>query len=175
MYPDYYITFIGIYLGFLDGDVTLLSRFTKNLLLRLRLYLGVSLGFGLISYASYAMGVTMLIAPLAASTCIIFAVPDSVFARPRNIVVGHMLSAAIGVICLGYLGETWVGNAVCVALCVAVMDVTGTMHPPAAATGLLAYTTNQGFDFILSPVALGACVLVFAAHLVKLSLFYHKN
>lgn len=152
-----------------------MREFRKGLFNRLRLYVGVTCGFGIISYASFAGGVPFLTAPLAASTCIIFAVPNSKFARPKNVILGHALSAAIGVLSSNCFGTNWLANAFCVALSVAVMDLTDTMHPPAAATSLLALTTHQGYAFVFRPVALGACVLVAAAEVVKLSLMYKKD
>lgn len=137
---------------------------------RIRLYIGITIGFGIVSYISYHSGTPILIAPLAASTCILFAAPNSPFARPQNVILGHALSAAIGVFTYQCLGDGWLGNTACVALAVALMDVTDTMHPPAAATSLLAFTTDQGYLFIFRPVALGACVLVFASELVRFSM-----
>ena len=142
----------------------------RDLFRHLRLYLGIMLGFGFLSYLSFTGGVPIMMAPLAASACIIFAVPGSAFARPKSLILGHALSAAIGVICGQCLGVDWLSNTICVGLSVAMMDVTDTMHPPAAATSLLALTTDQGYRFIFTPVALGSCVLVLAAELVKFSL-----
>ncbi|MDL2264045.1 HPP family protein [Synergistaceae bacterium OttesenSCG-928-I11] len=142
----------------------------RDLSRRMRLYFGVTVGFGFVSFISYHSGVPILIAPLAASTCILFAAPGSPFARPRNVIFGHALSAAIGVISNHSLGENWLANTVCVAFAVAMMDATDTMHPPAAATSLLAFTTDQGYMFIFRPVALGACILVLASELVRFSI-----
>lgn len=136
----------------------------------MRLYFGVTVGFGFVSFISYHSGVPILIAPLAASTCILFAAPNSPFARPRNVIFGHALSAAIGVVSNHCLAADWLGNTVCVAFAVAMMDATDTMHPPAAATSLLAFTTDQGHMFIFRPVALGACILVLASELVRFSI-----
>ena len=147
-----------------------MGEMTRDLFRRLRLYVGVMLGFGLLSFLSFAGGVPILMAPLAASACILFAVPNSAFARPKNVILGHALCAAIGVICGNCLGVDWLSNTFCVGLSVALMDVTDTMHPPAAATSLLALTTDQGYRFIFTPVALGSCVLVLAVGLVKFSL-----
>lgn len=147
-----------------------MGRLGNDLIRRTKLYLGITIGFGIVSYVSGLGNVPILIAPLAASACILFALPNGVFAQPKNVILGHALSAAIGVICYKCLGTEWYANAICVALAVALMDVTGTMHPPAAATCLLALTTEQDYLFIVRPVTLGACVLVAAAEIVKFSL-----
>lgn len=142
----------------------------RDIFRRLRLYTGVMLGFGFISFLSFAGGVPVLMASLAASTCILFAVPNSAFARPKNVILGHAIAAAIGVACGHCMGINWFSSTVCVGLSVAAMDATDTMHPPAAATSLLALATDQGYKFIFTPVALGACILVAASQLVRFSL-----
>lgn len=141
-----------------------------DLFKRMRLYVGVTFAFGVISYLAFAKGMPVLITPLAASTCILFAVPNSQFARPKNVILGHVISSAAGVLSNNMLGTNWLASTFCVALAVALMDVTDTMHPPAAATSLIALTTEQGYEFVFTPVGLGACVLVMAAELVKFSL-----
>ena len=147
-----------------------MSGMRENIFRRLRLYIGIVLAFGLISYLSFDRGIPILIAPLAASACILFAVPHSHFARPKNVILGHVLSSAIGVFVHAAFGVDWFSNALCVALAVAAMDLTDTMHPPAAATSLLALTTSQGYRFIFTPVALGACMLVLVSEFVKFTL-----
>jgi CBS-domain-containing membrane protein len=143
------------------------GEFRKDILRRLEIYVGVSISFGLVSFISYIYDVPLLMAPLAASTCILFVVPESKVARPKNIIFGHMISAAIGVITYRTLGADWFTDSLCIAMAVILMDATDVMHPPAAATSLLALTTGQDFDFILMPVISGACVLVAMSIAVK--------
>ncbi|MDR3355488.1 MAG: HPP family protein, partial [Synergistaceae bacterium] len=59
------------------------------------------------------------------------------------------------------------GALLCVAIAIALMDVTDTMHPPAAATSLIALASGQGPGFILMPAASGACVIASAAFIAK--------
>jgi CBS-domain-containing membrane protein len=133
----------------------------------LKLFTGLTVGFGVVSYLSFVREIPVLIAPLAASACIVFTLPNGIFARPKNIILGHALSAAVGVASSDFLGENWFAAAFCVALASALMDATDTMHPPAAATSFVALTAEQGYLFILWPVALGACILVISAEGVK--------
>ncbi len=147
-----------------------MGKIREDIFKRLRLYVGIVAAFGFVSYLAFARALPVLIAPLAASACILFAVPHSHFARPKNVILGHVLSAAIGVFLHAAFGVHWFASALCVALAVAVMDLTDTMHPPAAATSLLALTTSQGYRFVFTPVALGACVLVLVSEFVKFTL-----
>lgn len=139
----------------------------EDVLRRIKLYIGAFIGFGAVVYISFSSN-HILLAPLAASACILFAVPESQFARAKNVIFGHMLSAAIGVTAGSALGEHWWAAAICVTLAVAVMDVTDTMHPPAAATSLIAFATEHGYYFILSPVASDSVLLVATAYIVRI-------
>jgi CBS-domain-containing membrane protein len=134
---------------------------------RLGLYAGVAIVIGVVSYLTYARGIPVLITPFAASTCILFAVPNSPVARPKNVILGHAMSAAIGTVAQIYLGRGWMAAAVCVTAAVAAMDATDTMHPPAAATSLQALASDEGYKFIFMPAASGACIIVLAAVVVK--------
>ena len=70
---------------------------------------------------------------------------ESPFSQPRNQIGGQLLAAIIGV-CITKLFELnadfenlrWLAGAIAVGLCSAVMTLTGTVHPPAGATALLA-------------------------------------
>jgi CBS-domain-containing membrane protein len=146
--------------------------FTRDLDRRLKIYAGASLSFGVVSFLSYAYDVPLLVAPLAASACIIFAVPDSPAARPKNIILGHIFSAATGVIIYMCLGDNWLSAPIGIALSVFIMDMADVMHPPAAATCFLALADDRGFSFVLMPVAVGACSLIAASMGVKYVIGY---
>ncbi|MDR1965191.1 MAG: HPP family protein [Synergistaceae bacterium] len=144
-----------------------MGGFWNNIGKRLRIYAGIALSFGIVSFISDLRNVPLLIAPLAASACILFAVPDSPVARAKNIIFGHVISASVGVIMHGSFGSNWLSNVICVVIAVFLMDAAGVLHPPAAATSLLALTTSQGFSFVFMPVGTGALALVAASMAAK--------
>jgi CBS-domain-containing membrane protein len=55
---------------------------------------------------SWHLGTTLLIAPFGASCVLVFAVPQSPFAQPRNVIGGHLISATIGLLVFHTLGAT---------------------------------------------------------------------
>jgi CBS-domain-containing membrane protein len=133
---------------------------------RLKICVGISLSFGLVSFISYAYNVPLLVAPLAASACILFAIPDAPVARPQNIIFGHAVAAAVGVLSCRFIGSGWLAGPIAITIAVFLMDSLDVMHPPAAATCFLALASGHGFSFVL-PVASGACVLVASSIIVK--------
>ena len=110
-------------------------------------------------------GMIWLIPPFGASMVLVMAVHDSPLAKPKNILLGHILSALSGVIILYLIGDNFLALGIAVALAVFVMIVTDTIHPPAGANPIIVILTGQGISFVLFPVAVGAFMLVVFAYL----------
>ena len=106
-----------------------------------------------------------LIPPFGASMVLVMAVHESPLAQPKNILLGHILSALSGVIILYLIGDNFLALGIAVALAVFVMIVTDTIHPPAGANPIIVILTGQGISFVLFPVAVGAFMLVVFAYL----------
>ena len=113
-------------------------------------------------------GMIWLIPPFGASMVLVMAVHESPLAKPKNILLGHILSALSGVIILYLIGDNFLALGIAVALAVFVMIVTDTIHPPAGANPIIVILTGQGISFVLFPVAVGAFMLVVFAY------FYNK-
>ena len=110
-------------------------------------------------------GMIWLIPPFGASMVLVMAVHQSPLAKPKNILLGHILSALSGVIILYLIGDNFLALGIAVALAVFVMIVTDTIHPPAGANPIIVILTGQGISFVLFPVAVGAFMLVVFAYL----------
>ena len=110
-------------------------------------------------------GMIWLIPPFGASMVLVMAVHESPLAKPKNILLGHILSALSGVIILYFIGDNFLALGIAVALAVFVMIVTDTIHPPAGANPIIVILTGQGISFVLFPVAVGAFMLVVFAYL----------
>ena len=110
-------------------------------------------------------GMIWLIPPFGASMVLVMAVHESLLAKPKNIFLGHILSALSGVIILYLISDNFFALGIAVALAVFVMIVTDTIHPPAGANPIIVILTGQGISFVLFPVAVGAFMLVVFAYL----------
>lgn len=123
---------------------------------------------GAIAIASVAMltdmtGTTFLMAPFGASCFLAFAAPDSPLAQPRNIIFGHLISTAVGLVALSVIGPGWMGMAVAVGLAIILMQMTGTGHAPAGADPLVVMVVAPGWEFLMFPVLTGAIMIVLVA------------
>lgn len=124
---------------------------------------GAFLAILVLGLAQDGSGVLLLIAPFGASCVLVFAIPQSPLARPRNVIGGHVLSTAVGVAVLHFCGAAPWAVALGVGLAIAVMLLTDTLHPPAGADPIVAMLTGASWTFPLMPVAVGATTIVLLA------------
>lgn len=107
--------------------------------------------------------------PFVCSMILVIATPDSDAARPRNVVVGHLLAALSGCAAALLIVSSWWALPVAIGLAMFAMQATRTLHPPAGLTAAIATTQDVSWEFILSPVLTGALLLVF------LCFFYFRS
>lgn len=113
-----------------------------------------------------------LVASFGATGVLIFAAPGSPFSRPKNVFLGHLFSAAIGlctVVVFEQLGcfddLHWVACGIAVSVAIVVMTVTDTIHPPGGATALV--FVISGYDSVVDlflPVLFGVTVMMCFAY-----------
>lgn len=114
-----------------------------------------------------------LVGSFGATAVLIYGIPASPYAQPRNLIGGHILSAIIGVTCVSLLtAYPAIAAALAVSLSLLVMHLTRTVHPPGGATALIAVVGGDnihalGYWFALTPIALGAGLMLVIALLVN--------
>ena len=123
-------------------------------------WLGAFLGISSVAFLTITYGVPLMVASFGASAVLVYGIPDVPLAQPRNVIIGHTLSATTGVIVYALFGLSWWSAALGCSLAIVVMLLTKTAHPPAGATALVAVWNQQGFLYIFAPVAIGAIILV---------------
>ncbi len=123
--------------------------------------LGAFLAIGLLGlFESINVDIALIMAPFGATAVLVFGVPESPLAQPRNIIFGHLITAIIGVLFVQFIGVSILTMAIASGLGVSLMLLTKTTHPPAGANPLLIMLTSQSWSFILTPVLSGAILMV---------------
>lgn len=123
--------------------------------------LGAFLAIGLLSFLDSSMNeVVLLMAPFGATAVLVFGLPGSPLAQPKNVVFGHLITAFIGVFFTQYIGVTPVTLALATGVAVSAMLMTKTTHPPAGANPLLIMLSGQSWGFLITPVLSGAALIV---------------
>lgn len=136
-------------------------------------YMGAFLGISAVGYINYnlleAPWNLLMFGPFGASALLIYGVIKSPLAQPRNVFCGHVLAALIGVAAYKVFNPNlWLAASTAVALAVAAMHSTRTLHPPAGATALIAVAGDEkihslGFLYAAYPVAAGVVVMLVVA------------
>ena len=132
--------------------------------------LGALICIGLTGFVSgYFFGagphLPFIVAPMGASAVLLFAVPSSPLAQPWSIIGGNTISALMGMISAYFIKDPIIATGVGVALAIAAMSFTKSLHPPGGAAALTAVlggpvVAGWGFLFPFVPVAFNSCILV---------------
>lgn len=130
--------------------------------------LGGSLAIWLLAQLAQTLEQALLIAPFGASCVLLFALPQSPLAQPKNVIGGHLLSASVGLLVLTLVGHGPFACGLGVGMAIAVMRFTGTLHPPAGADPLVVIMAGVGWTFLGFPILAGTIALVL------LALLYHR-
>lgn len=111
---------------------------------------GIFGGLGTVSFVTYVLGYPLLIASLGASSVLLYGVPNSPLAQPKNLFGGHLIASVVGVTCYYFMGETWYSITITVTIAIILMMLTNTVHPPGGATALISVLHHANYIFILT-------------------------
>lgn len=114
-----------------------------------------------------------LIAPMGASSVLLFAVPSSPLAQPWSLIGGNLIAAVVGITCAKLIDAPMLAAGVAIGIAIGAMIAFRCVHPPSGAVALTAVLAGtgphaHGYDFVLSPVLLNSVILLLTA------LFYNN-
>lgn len=106
-----------------------------------------------------------------------FCAIESTFAQPRNAIIGQLLGSIIGVACSKGFAHSasfqsqnlqWLAGTLSCGCTIVAMSLTGTVHPPAGATALLAVTDDSVslLGWTLVPLVMLSCALMLVVALI---------
>lgn len=130
--------------------------------------LGGMITIALLAEAGTASNLPLLIAPFGASCALVFGAPASPLAQPRNVIGGHLISTALGLLAAVLIGVPSLAMAVGVGLAIAGMLLTDTLHPPAGADPIVVVLAHATWSFLLTPVLAGVLSIVL------MGVIYHR-
>ena len=124
---------------------------------------GVLLLTLLIGYANEQVPVPILMGSFGASIFLVIAAPDTPFAKPKNVIVGHIIASATGLVSLHLLGDSVMSMAIAVSLATMLMLLLKVAHPPAASNPITIFLSLESWDFLWFTSVLGAIVIAIFA------------
>lgn len=126
-------------------------------------WLGGFLAIAALAGLTDALSAALVLGSFGASCVLVFGYPDVPFSQPRNVIVGHVLSSAVGLCFLKLFGPSWWSVAMAAGTAIALMMMTRTVHPPAGSNPVIVFLSQPGWSFILFPTLAGALILVLVA------------
>jgi len=112
----------------------------------------------------------VVIASIGSTAFIVFALPKSITARPKNVIGGQMIGLLSGSICALIPHNSFISSiivySVAVGLSIFLMITTDTAHPPASGTALGIAITGFSINIALSLI-ISVTILSFVHHFLK--------
>ena len=113
-----------------------------------------------------------LIASFGSTMVLLYGYPESLFAQPKNIILGHFLTALIGVIFLNFVPlPIFLNIPVAVGFGVMFMILLKVTHPPAGGNPIIVIIGSVSFDYLLTPVLIGSIIVVLFGVIINKFLF----
>lgn len=135
--------------------------------LRIALLAGIGgfLAITVLDTLARTQSIPLILGSFGASCMILFGLPDSPLAQPRNTIIGHSICTFIGLLFLNCFGDFWWAMPAAVSTAMILLMLTRTVHPPALSNPVIVFISKPGWMFLLTPTFAGAVVLVIVAYL----------
>ena len=113
-----------------------------------------------------------LIASFGSTMVLLYGYPESPFAQPKNIILGHFLTALIGIIFLNFSPlPIFLNIPLAVGFGVMFMILFKVTHPPAGGNPIIVIIGSVSFDYLLTPVLIRSIIVVMFGVLINKFLF----
>lgn len=131
-------------------------------------WLGAFLAAAVVGFLAYVTKQPLVLGSFGASIFVLFILPDTPFAQPRNVIGGHFVSTLVGLIFLHFIGPDWWSMALSLATALSLMQLLNVPHPPAGSNPFIVFLVGANWEFLFTPTLIGAILLVVVA------LFYNN-
>ena len=102
-----------------------------------------------------------LIASFGSTMVLLYGYPESPFAQPKNIILGHFLTSLIGIIFLNFMYfPIFINIPLAVGFGVMLMILFKVTHPPAGGNPIIVIIGSVSYDYLLTPVLIGSLIVV---------------
>ena len=107
-----------------------------------------------------------LAASFGSSVVVVFGYPNNEFAQPKNVLLGHLLCALIGIIFVTLFKISqdrsifFLTIGIAVGISVMLMMAFKITHPPAGGNTIVVMLTQDSFQFLIFPILVGAVTVI---------------
>ena len=131
---------------------------------------GVTIGIlAYITFQSILAGTNYglwLAASFGSSVVVVFGYPENEFAQPKNVLLGHLLCALVGIIFVTLFNITqdrsifFITIGLAIGISVMIMMAFKITHPPAGGNTIVVMLTQDSFQFLVFPIMVGAITII---------------
>ena len=100
------------------------------------------------------------------TVAVVFGYPDNEFAQPKNVLLGHLLCALIGIlfVILFKISQDrtifFLAIGLAVGVSVMLMLALKIMHPPAGGNTIVVMLAQDSFQYLIFPIVVGAITII---------------
>jgi CBS-domain-containing membrane protein len=121
----------------------------------------------------------LVVSSIGASAVLLFAVPHGALSQPWPFIVGHLISAFIGISFYQEFGASFISGAMAVGASIIVMHYLGCLHPPGGSTALSCVIGGNsihamGYDFLLYPLLINLLVMLVLALIINNGFYWRR-
>lgn len=131
---------------------------------------GVTIGIlAYITFQSVLAGTNYglwLAASFGSSVVVVFGYPENEFSQPKNVLLGHLLCALVGIIFVTLFNITqdrsifYLAIGLATGISVVLMMAFKITHPPAGGNTIVVMLAQNSFQFLIFPIMVGAITII---------------
>jgi len=135
---------------------------------------GIGAGFtiGILAYITFQSILAgtnyglWLAASFGSSVVVVFGYPENEFSQPKNVLLGHLLCALVGIIFVTLFNITqdrsifFITIGLAIGISVMLMMAFKITHPPAGGNAIIVMLTQDSFQFLIFPIMVGAVTII---------------
>ena len=125
--------------------------------------IGAFLAASVVGFLAYYTNEPIIMGSFGASIFVLFVLPDSPFAQPRNVIIGHFITTLVGLIFYHLVSSDWWSMAFALAFAIAAMQFLRVPHPPAGSNPFIVFLIGADWDYLWMPTLIGSLLIVLVA------------
>ena len=134
--------------------------------------IGAGITIGILAYITFQSVLAgtnyglWLAASFGSSVVVVFGYPENEFSQPKNVLLGHLLCALVGIIFVTLFNITqdrsifFITIGLAVGISVMLMMAFKITHPPAGGNTIVVMLTQDSFQFLIFPIMVGAITII---------------
>jgi len=134
--------------------------------------IGAGVTIGILAYITYQSILSdsiygfCLATSFGSTVAVVFGYPDNEFAQPKNVLLGHLLCALIGIlfVILFKISQDrtifFLAIGLAVGISVMLMMALKIMHPPAGGNTIVVMLAQDSFHYLIFPIMIGAITII---------------